>query len=64
MLDLLLMHSGPHISGQYLRVLVKPYVDLLIQGKDLYWNHAELKTLSMDALDYISGCYFDPDSCK
>jgi len=49
---------------EYLRVLIKPYIDLILQGKDVSWNHEQLKTLSMDALDYINDCYFHPDHCK
>ena len=48
---------------EYLRVLAKPYVDLIIQGKDIGWNHEQLKTLSMDALDYINDCFFHPEHC-
>jgi len=48
---------------EYLRVLIKPWIDLIIQGKDTYWNHDQLKTLSMDALDYINDCFFHPEHC-
>lgn len=60
-------HGGSYPrSGipEYLRVLAKPYVDLIIRGKSLYSEHASLKVLSMDALDYINDCYFHPDHCK
>ena len=49
---------------EYLRVLIKPYIDLIVQGKDLYDHHEYLKTLSMDGLDYVNDCYFHPEHCK
>ena len=49
---------------EYLRVLIKPYIDLIVQGKSIYWNHDTLKSLSMDALDYVNDCYFHPEHCK
>ena len=49
---------------EYLRVLIKPYIDLIVQGKSLYENHESLKSLSMDALDYVNDCYFHPEHCK
>lgn len=43
---------------------MKPYIDLIIQGKALDDHQASLKTLSMDALDYINDCFFHPEHCK
>lgn len=50
---------------EYLRVLMKPYIDLIVRGKDPYdaKNADSLKTLSMDALDYVNDCYFHPAHC-
>ena len=39
---------------EYLRVLIKPYVDVIVQGKDLYTHREQLKSLSMDALNYVN----------
>lgn len=49
---------------EYLRVLMKPYIDLIIQGKALDHHQGSLKALSMDALDYVNDCFFHPEHCK
>ena len=51
---------------EYLSVLMKPYIDLIVQGMDPYdgKNYDTLKALSMDALDYINDCFLHPEHCK
>lgn len=49
---------------EYLRVLIKPYIDLIVQGKALDEHQDSLKAFSMDALDYVNDCYFHPEHCK
>ena len=48
---------------EYLRVLAKPYVDIVQKGESLVRERATTQTLSMDALDYINGCFFHPETC-
>jgi hypothetical protein len=48
---------------EYLRVLAKPYIYIALSGDNLVLKRAQTQTLSMDALDYINGCFLHPETC-
>ena len=64
-LGLLHMHSLYLPQFATLRHAARPRTSSLSlhAGEDLSWNQSKLATLSMDALDYINGCFFNPKSC-
>ena len=72
-MEIVAVEDGPFYprSGipEYLRLLVKPYVDAVMRGaKHSAWvfghHNPEFNSVSMSDVNYIVNCFVNPDSCE